>query len=112
MLFVCHGIPAALAAATAREMVGQPFLKDHAYVDLPRRRREKPAAGPVHLIACRKTVTEAQAMRQLGFPDATIVKADFGVYVADARSCGPSSTTCRSDGPQRGEPMPAERLLS
>ncbi len=83
VLFVCHGIPAALTVATAREMVGQPFLKDHDYVDLPRRRGEKRPAGPVHLIACQQTVTEAQARRQLGFPDATIVKADFGVYVAD-----------------------------
>jgi hypothetical protein len=82
VLFVCHGIPAALTVPTAREMVGQPFLKDHAYVELSHRRSKQPA-GPVHLIACQKSVTEAQAMRQLGFPDATIVKADFGVYVAD-----------------------------
>ena len=82
VLFVCHGIPAALTVATAREMVGQPFLKDHTYVELSHRRGKQPA-GPVHLIACQKTATEAQAMRQLGFPDATIVKADFGIYVAD-----------------------------
>jgi hypothetical protein len=82
VLFVCHGIPAALTVATAREMVGQPFLKDHTYVQLSHRRGKQPA-GPVHLIACQKTATEAQAMRQLGFPDATIVKADFGIYVAD-----------------------------
>jgi hypothetical protein len=83
VLFVCHAIPAALTVSTARELVGQPFLKDHAYVELSHRRRKNPA-GPVHLIACQKGVTEAQAMRQLGFPDATIVKTDFGVYVADA----------------------------
>jgi hypothetical protein len=82
VLFVCHGIPAALSVPTAREMVGQPFLRDHAYVELSHRRSRQPA-GPVHLIACQKTVTEAQAMRQLGYPDATIVRADFGVYVAD-----------------------------
>jgi hypothetical protein len=28
-------------------------------------------------------VTESQAARQLGFPDATIVAPPFGVYVAD-----------------------------
>lgn len=82
VLFVCHGIPAALTVPTAREMVGQPFLKDHDYVELAHKRSKQPA-GPVHLIACQKGITEAQAMRQLGFPDATIVKADFGVYVAD-----------------------------
>jgi hypothetical protein len=39
--------------------------------------------GPVHVIACQKGVTEAQAVRQLGFPDAVVVSAPFGVYVAD-----------------------------
>jgi len=39
--------------------------------------------GPVHLIACQKGVTETQALRQLGFPDAIAVTAPFGVYVAD-----------------------------
>jgi len=37
----------------------------------------------VHLIASHKTATEAQAVRLLGFPDATVVSAPFGVYVAD-----------------------------
>lgn len=106
VLFICHGIPAALSVSTAREMVGQPFLKDHTYVELSHRRRNKPA-GPVHLIACQKGVTEAQAMRQLGFPDATIVKADFGVYVADAvqkiqmvflANCRDESTTLDAAG--------------
>lgn len=39
--------------------------------------------GPVHLIACQKGVSETQAIRQLGFPDAVVVTAPFGVYVAD-----------------------------
>jgi ABC-type dipeptide/oligopeptide/nickel transport system ATPase component len=39
--------------------------------------------GESGLIACHKTVTEAQALRLLGFPDATVVSAPFGVYVAD-----------------------------
>ena len=29
-------------------------------------------------------MTEAQAARQLGFPDAMILPTDFGIYVADA----------------------------
>ncbi len=78
--FVCDCIPAALSTAAARELVGQPFLRDHLICDgLP-----KKVAGPVHLIACQKGVTEAQALRQLGFPDAVTVAAPFGVYVADA----------------------------
>lgn len=35
------------------------------------------------MIACQKSVSESQAVRQLGFPDAVVVSAPFGVYVAD-----------------------------
>jgi hypothetical protein len=73
-------IPAALTVPAARERVGQPFLRDHEAVPQLNARR---AFGPVHLIACQKTVTESQAIRLLGFPDATVVSAPFGVYVAD-----------------------------
>lgn len=106
LLFVCHAIPAALTVPAARELVGQPFLKDHNYVELSHRRSKQPA-GPVHLIACQKSVSEAQAMRQLGYPDATIVKADFGVYVADGvqkiqmvflANCRDASTTLDAAG--------------
>jgi hypothetical protein len=77
--FCCHAVPAAMTVATAREMVGRPFLPDHELV------REMPedAQGPVHVIACHKSVTENQAVNLLGFPDATIVSPAFGVYVAD-----------------------------
>lgn len=77
--FLCDCIPATLGTAGARELVGQPFLRDHLTVkDLP-----KGVDGPVHIIACQKTVTESQALRQLGFADAVVVTAPFGVYVAD-----------------------------
>jgi hypothetical protein len=80
LLTIVHGLPAAFGVAAARELVGQPFLRDHGYDASG----EAPSlAGPVHLVACLKTVSESQAMRQLGFPDATIVAAPFGVYVAD-----------------------------
>lgn len=78
-LFVGHAIPAALSVVSAKEMVGQPFLRDHEMAsDLTKKR-----GGPVHLIACHKTATEYQATRLLGFPDATVVSAPFGIYVAD-----------------------------
>ncbi len=77
--FVCDCIPASMTTAAARELVGQPFLRDHEIsAALP-----KTTGGPVHLIACQKGVTEAQALRQLGFPDAVVVSAPFGIYVAD-----------------------------
>jgi hypothetical protein len=41
------------------------------------------AVGPVHVIGCHRVPTESQARSLLGFPDATIVNAPFGIYVAD-----------------------------
>lgn len=79
VMIVCHAIPAALGISAARELVGQPFLRDH----------ELSASlgvaigGPLHVIACQKNATETQAIGLLGFPDATIVSGPFGVYVAD-----------------------------
>lgn len=79
VLVVPHAIPAALSIAAARELVGRPFLQDHdRAVAL-----KASIGGPVHVIACHKTATETQAMNVLGFPDATIVPGDFGIYVAD-----------------------------
>lgn len=79
ILFATHGIPASLGIGAAKEMVGQPFLKDYTFGKALTEKR----CGPVHLIACHKTATETQATRLLGFPDATVVSAPFGVYVAD-----------------------------
>ena len=79
VLFVPAAIPGAVTVPAAREMVGQPFLRDHTFAKLLKGN----IAGPVHIIACQKSVTESQAMALLGFPDATIVKGSFGVYVAD-----------------------------
>jgi hypothetical protein len=77
--FVCDSIPASMGTAAARELVGQPFLKDHEHT----KKWDASIQGPVHLIACQKGVSETQALRQLGFPDAIVVSASFGVYVAD-----------------------------
>lgn len=73
-----HAIPAALSEPHAREMVGQPYLNDHKLVEVM-----DGLPGPLHVVACARGVTEAQAVRMLGFPDATIIKAPFGVFVAD-----------------------------
>jgi len=79
VLFVTHGIPASLGVSAAKEMVGQPFLQDYRYDKALTGKR----SGPVHLIGCHRTATETQATRLLGFPDATVVSAPFGIYVAD-----------------------------
>ncbi|MDX8411019.1 MAG: hypothetical protein R8K46_03975 [Mariprofundaceae bacterium] len=79
VLIVANAIPAALSVAAAKEMVGQPFLKDHELSDSLKGK----TGGPVHVIGCHKTATETQATKLLGFSDATVVSAPFGVFVAD-----------------------------
>ncbi|HEX4953586.1 MAG TPA: hypothetical protein VF017_09375 [Thermoanaerobaculia bacterium] len=79
VLWRCHGVPAALSIPAARELVGQPFFKDHELNHLLAASR----GGPVHLIACHRRVTESQALRILGVPDATVVNAEFGIYLAE-----------------------------
>jgi Domain of unknown function (DUF4062) len=78
VLFFAHGIPAAASVAAARELVGKPFLADYEHIG-----DDETVNGPVHLIACQKSVTERQAVDLLGFPDATVVVTTFGVYVVD-----------------------------
>lgn len=101
-ILVCiHAIPAAFSVAAAREMVGQPFLYDHRRAGSLRGKR----VGPVHLIACHRRITESQSLKQLGFPDATVVAAPFGIYLADdvqkiqlifLADCGDETTTRHS----------------
>jgi len=79
ILIVPSAIPAALTVGPAKELVGQPFLRDHELAPLLKGNR----GGPVHVIACHRTATESQAARLLGFPDAEFVTTPFGVFVAD-----------------------------
>jgi hypothetical protein len=80
LLFVVNAIPDAMSVPAARELVGQPHLSDHTLWGHLARLH----GGPIHLIACHKNVTEAQAIRMLGFPNATVVSAPFGIYVVDS----------------------------
>ena len=80
LLVKVGAIPDAVAVAAAREMVGQPHLRDHNLNE----ELKTCEGGPVHVIACHKNVTESQARTMLGFPDATVVTGPFGIYVADA----------------------------
>ena len=73
-----HAVPAAFSVAAAREPVGRPHLQDHLDVS-----ELGAAGGPLHFVACHRTVSETQATNLLGFPDATVISSPFGVYVAD-----------------------------
>ncbi len=79
VLFVVNAVPDAMSVAAAREIVGQPHLSDHTLHS----NLTKIHGGPIHLVACHKTVTESQARTMLGFPDATVVSPPFGIYVVD-----------------------------
>jgi len=79
ILLMLHAIPDALSIGATKEMVGQPFLHDHEMATILNEKRY----GPVHVIACHKNATESQATKLLGFPDAMVVRAPFGIYVAD-----------------------------
>lgn len=79
ILFSVSAIPDAMSIATAREVVGQPHLRDHSLAT-----ELAPCdGGPIHLIACHKGVSEFQATRMLGFPNATVVSGPSWVYVVD-----------------------------
>lgn len=80
VLAVMHAIPDAMSISAAKEMVGQPFLKDYLFANII---EEDDRGGPIHIIACHKGATENQAIKLLGFPDATIISGPFGVFVAD-----------------------------
>lgn len=77
-LIKVDAVPAAFTIAAAREPIGRPHLQDHLSASTLQK-----VGGPVHLIACHRTVTETQATNLLGFPDATVVSSPFGIYVAD-----------------------------
>jgi hypothetical protein len=73
-------VPAALSTPAARELVGQPFLRDHLrYAEL----EATDLPGLVHLVACHRRPTEAQALRMLGSPDAVAIRSEFGIFAAD-----------------------------
>jgi hypothetical protein len=79
ILCVPSAVPDALSVAAARELVGQPHLSDHARLGS----LQAVHGGPVHIVACQGGVTPSQAQKMLGFPNATVVPAPFGVYVVD-----------------------------
>ena len=63
-----HAIPAALTVSPARDLVGQPFLRDHMLSGNLKGKR----GGLLHIIACHKGATESQAAKLLGFPDRNV----------------------------------------
>ncbi|HBL26993.1 MAG TPA: hypothetical protein DD490_09180 [Acidobacteria bacterium] len=83
VLVSIHGVPSSFGIAEARELVGRPFLFDHAS---PVAAGAAGLTGPLHLIACHKSCTESQIFSFLGHPDVYVVQAPFGFFAADLSS--------------------------
>lgn len=71
-----YGIPDHMSVAEARNLVGRPFLKEQDQIlgsDL--------ACGIIHFVGVYGNVTEGQAKNLVGYPDLTVIKAPFGLYL-------------------------------
>lgn len=71
-----HGIPDNMSVADARNLIGRPFLQEHELI-----RGSTHDSGAIHFVAGYGNVTEAQAKGLVGYPDVTIIKASFGLYL-------------------------------
>lgn len=79
ILYECHAVPDRLTVAQARGMLGRPFLQDHQLSKI----LGSKLAGPIHLVACYRSITETQAKSILGLDDLIVVQDRFGIYVVD-----------------------------
>jgi hypothetical protein len=71
-----HGIPDNMSVADARNMIGRPFLYEHTAI-----KGSGFTSGIIHLVAVYGNVTEGQAKGLVGYPDITVIKAPFGLYL-------------------------------
>src|ERR1700719_4438661 len=77
-------------------MAGQPYLSDYCRVG----RLQKGVAGPVHIIDCRRTLTESQASRTFGFAVATFRWSLLATAATKPRS-GIGTVVCKAGGSER-----------
>ena len=81
VLFRIGATAAPLTTAAVRDRIAEALRRDHRLAPVLER---EDAAGPVHLVACYRSVTEAQALKLVGSPDAIAIASDFGVLALDA----------------------------
>lgn len=79
VLIVCHAVPDRFTVAEAKSFTGRPQFKDNLL--LPQMGDD--IVGPVHYIACHRTITEVQAKTMAGMDDVLVVASSFGIYLAD-----------------------------
>jgi hypothetical protein len=71
-----HGIPDNMSVADARNMIGRPFLSEHTDIQ-----DSNLKSGIIHFVAVYGNITEGQAKGLVGYPDLTVIKATFGLYL-------------------------------
>lgn len=79
ILSCCWAVPDRFAVGEARAMAGRPQLQDHTLVE----QMTQQIIGPVHFIACHRSVSEIQAKGLVGVDDLLVVTSGFGIYLAD-----------------------------
>ena len=65
-----------MAVAEARNLIGRPFLNEHTYI-----RGTDLKSGVIHFVAVYGNITETQAKNLVGYPDLTVIRAPFGLYL-------------------------------
>lgn len=73
-------IPDNMSVEDAKSFTGRPFLKDQDLI--PTTKKKKPTKfGPIHFIGVYGSVTEIQVKNLIGFPDISVIRDDFGIYL-------------------------------
>lgn len=73
-----HAVPDNMSVADARNRIKRPFLEEHDEVKNNTLKR-----GVLHFVAVYGSVSEIQAKNLVGYPDLTVIKAPFGLYLWD-----------------------------
>lgn len=79
VLVCCHAVPDRFTVAEARGFTGRPQFKDNSLLPL----MGEEVVGPIHYVACHRTITEVQAKAMAGMDDVLVVASSFGIYLAD-----------------------------
>jgi hypothetical protein len=75
-----YSIPDNMSVEDAKSFTGRPFLNDQDIIEVPVGDK-KTKFGPLHFIGVYGNATEIQVKSLIGYPDITVIKEDFGIYV-------------------------------
>jgi hypothetical protein len=78
-------VPDNLSVNDARSFIGRPFLKDQDLIGATTA-GATPLYGPVHFIGVYGKATELQVKNMVGYPDLSVIKDEFGIYLWEQNS--------------------------